>query len=270
MAKYHAVDGIYRKVAKKYTPVEGVYRNVTKAFEPVDGVYRQYFSSGVPAETLAVGDSVWLNVNGAQTEFLVVHQGNPDSARYDASCDGTWLLMKNLHTNRNWDTTNNDYENSDIHSYLNTTFHNHLDSVAQSAIKQVKIPYNKGNGWYGSVKKLSDGLSTKIFLLSGRECGATTDTTDFSLMPADGTCLDYFSGTAATDSKRIAYNSYGDKAAWYMRTPKRESSNQWVWLVSTVGMIGFNTITSNLWVRPAFILDSSTLVDQSTGINIIV
>lgn len=269
MAKYSAVNGIYRKVSKKYDSVDGVYRKVKKAYDPVDGVYRQYFSGATPISTLAVGDSVWLNVNGVQTEFLVVHQGNPDSALYDASCDGTWLLMKNLHTNRNWDTTNNDYENSDIHSYLNTTFHNHLDSVAQSAIKQVKIPYNKGNGWYGSVKKLLDGLSTKIFLLSGYEVGATTDTTDFSLMPADGTCLDYFSGTAATDSKRIAYNSFGNTAAWYLRTPKRESTNKYVWLVATTGSIGSNTITSNLWVRPAFILDSSTPIAQSNGKNII-
>ena len=47
MAKYSAVNGVYRKVSKKYDPVNGVYRNVKVAYDPVNGVYREYFSSGV-------------------------------------------------------------------------------------------------------------------------------------------------------------------------------------------------------------------------------
>ena len=42
--------------------------------------------------TLAVGSSVYLNVGGVRKEFLVVHQGLL-SSMYDASCNGTWLLM---------------------------------------------------------------------------------------------------------------------------------------------------------------------------------
>ena len=46
--------------------------------------------------TLAVGSSVYLNVGGVRKEFLVVHQGKPSSL-YDSSCNGTWLLMKDIY-----------------------------------------------------------------------------------------------------------------------------------------------------------------------------
>ena len=152
---------------------------------------------------LSVGSSVYLNVNGTKTEFLVVNQGLPSSL-YDSSCNGTWLLMKQIYTTRTWDSSNNDYENSDIHSYLNGTFLGLLDSDIQAAVKQVKIPYRKGTGSGGSTVSGSSGLSTKIFLLSGYELGWTTSNSSY--FPVDGAKLSYFdSGTGTTaNNKRIA------------------------------------------------------------------
>ena len=265
MAKYDVVNGVYRKVAKKYDPVDGVHRNVTKAFEPVDGVYRQYFSSGVPAETLAVGDSVWLNVNGVQKEFLVVHQGNPDPSLYDASCDGTWLLLNGLSVQCVWDSTDNDFANASILSTMNNIIYGYLDANVQSAIKQVKIPYVNGKGNSGAVASGSNGLSTKIFPLSAYEVGYTK--ANYSYIPADGVCLDYFVG--ATDADRIFYNEYGNAQLRWLRSPKISSSNS-ACIISKSGTCSTYTVTSYSNTQPAFILDSSTLVDQSTGINIIV
>ena len=38
---------------------------------------------------------------------------------YDASCDGTWLLMKDCYEAKRWHSSNvNDYANSEINSYL--------------------------------------------------------------------------------------------------------------------------------------------------------
>lgn len=48
-----------------------------------------------PISALAVGSSVFCNVNGVKTEFVVVHQGKP-SDMYDDSCNGAWLLMKDV------------------------------------------------------------------------------------------------------------------------------------------------------------------------------
>ena len=265
MAKYHAVDGIYRKVAKKYTPVEGVYRNVTKAFEPVDGVYRQYFSSGVPAETLAVGDSVYLNLNGYIRKFLVVHQGNPDPALYDESCSGTWLMLAPYiyDSSKRWDAGNNDYEKSDIHAYLNSDYLALFDDKEQSAIKQVKIPYVKGTYSSGSVASGANGLSTKIFLLSIGEVGGTNS------LKKIGACLDYFATDAQT--KRI-FTSDGSTTAYayYLRNPHSYSGDGRVYHVGTTGAITYDSISTTRPVRPVLILDSNTPITQDTkGRNII-
>lgn len=40
------------------------------------------------ATDIAIGGSIFTNVNNVRTEFLVVHKGNPDASLYDASCDG--------------------------------------------------------------------------------------------------------------------------------------------------------------------------------------
>lgn len=200
----------------------------------------------------AVGDSVYLNVNGVSTEFLVVHQGLP-SDLYDSSCNGTWLLMNDLYEKRVWDSSNNNYANSDIHTYLNGTFFGLFDSDIQSSVKQVKIPYQSGTGSGGSVASGSEGLSAKIFLLSGYEVGWTTN--NDSHFPVDGACLSYFSGTSATDSKRIGYYN-GTATIWWLRSSYISLGNC-IWCVETNGSHMNYDYAFSHGVRPAFVLDSS-------------
>ena len=72
--------------------------------------------------TKAVGSIVKLKENGALVDYIVVHQGKPSSL-YDASCDGTWLLRKDILETRQWHSSNvNDYAASTIHAYLNNQF----------------------------------------------------------------------------------------------------------------------------------------------------
>ena len=68
----------------------------------------------------AVGSTVKIKVNGTVEDFIIIHQGKPSSV-YDDSCNGTWLLMKDIYTTRNWDDSNCDYLNSDMTAYLNGT-----------------------------------------------------------------------------------------------------------------------------------------------------
>lgn len=46
----------------------------------------------------AVGSTVKIKVNGTVKDFIIIHQGKPSSV-YDDSCNGTWLLMKDIYEN---------------------------------------------------------------------------------------------------------------------------------------------------------------------------
>lgn len=219
--------------------------------------------------TLAVGSSVYLNVGGVRKEFLVVHQGLP-SSMYDASCNGTWLLMKDIYENRAWHRSNvNKYETSDINTYLNGPFFHLFDSNIQGIIKQVKIPYRRNGGPTGSNQSGANGLSCKVFLLSGYEVGFTTSNSSRDL-PVDGAKLSYFeSGTGSSAlNKRIAYLN-GSASYWWLRSPSIDDAKI-VWRVSTSGDYSNSGSPSNLnGVRPAFILPSNLLVDDSGNVTIL-
>lgn len=213
---------------------------------------------------LSVGSTVKLNVNGTAKEFLVVHQGLPSSL-YDSSCNGTWLLMKDIYEKRVWSSSNNSYKDSSIHSYLNSTFLGLFDSDIQSAIKQVKLPYQNGTGSGGSVASGSNGLSTKVFLLSGYELGWTTS--DSSHFPVDGAKLSYFTSgtTAAANNLRIA-NYGGTATVWWLRSPYTGNTDR-VWLVLTSGLYNGGSCSSSWGVRPALVLDSSLSVSDDGSVQ---
>ena len=216
---------------------------------------------GQTAGSLAVGSSVFAKVDGIKTEFLVVHQGNPNSALYDSSCDGTWLLTKDIYTRHVWNSAlSNQYANSDINTWLNNDFLAKFDNDVKNIIAQVKIPYGAGNKT-STVYSGSSGLSVKIFLLGGYEVGWTTS--DSSNFVVDGTRLDYFeygTGTEA-NNKRIAQFD-GGNAYWWARTPVR-TNNQVAFYVSSSGSIGQNNyVVANSGIRPAFIIPSTTNITK--------
>ena len=111
--------------------------------------------SGILASDLAVGSSVYLMEDGVAVEYLVVNQGKPSgSSLYDDSCDGTWLLRKNLKQNYQWNSSRvNDYQNSTIHSWLNSDFFNQFGSVEQAEqfIQDYIKHYNTTDKYYGNV-----------------------------------------------------------------------------------------------------------------------
>lgn len=218
------------------------------------------FNSGTPISDLAIGSTVKIAVNGTLRDFLIVHQGLPSSL-YDDSCNGTWLLMKDIYEQRQWHSSNvNKLESSTIHSYLNSTFLDLFDSNIKDAIKQVKIPYRKNGGSGGTNQSGANGLSCKIFLLSGYEVGWTSS--DNQYFPQDGAKLSYFeSGTGTSaNNKRIAKLN-GSAAYWWLRSPLTYYPSS-VWCVLSDGKYSGNLASNSLGIRPAFILPSDTLVSD--------
>lgn len=217
----------------------------------------------VTLSSKAIGSTIKLKVNGSAKDFIVVHQGKPSSV-YDDSCSGTWLLMKDIYENRQWHSSDtNDYANSTIHSYLNSTFLAMLDSNIQKAIKQVKLPYRKGSGTSTTVTSGSNGLPAKIFLLS-----ATEMSFNFSYMPSgEGAELAYFKGCAdnSSDSKRAAYLN-GSAANWWLRSPGCSGSYSAL-CVSSNGDWGYGLCSYSLGIRPALILPSTLLVSDDGTVS---
>lgn len=242
--------------------VNGTVYNILKGRTLIDGTGYDITlpSAGTKLSTLDVGQSVFANVNGKKTEFLVVHQGKP-SSMYDASCNGTWLLMKDIYENRVWQSGNiNKYETSDIHSYLNGPFIGLFDSGIQKLIKQVKIPYRKNGGKGGTDQSGANGLPCKVFLLSGYEIGCTTS--DFPFFPVNGTKLSYFeAGTGSSAmNKRIAKLN-GSAAYWWLRSPLIRNTSG-VWRVDTGGDCDSGSASGSYGIRPALVLSSDALVDD--------
>ena len=238
--------------------------------------------AGTAIGSLPVGSSVYMNVSGVRKEFLVVNQGNPNTSIYDSSCNGTWLLMKDVYEQRAFNTSDAEplwpsdfaYENSDkysINTHLNSTFLARFDADVQAIIKPVQIPYFTGfredTGSGGHVASGANGLSQKIFLLSGTEVGCVNDGTPDN----EGAKLSYFKDCSETDndSKRIAYMN-GTAVKWWLRSPPCRSNGQayvqnaliWERGGSWNGMYGKN----ELGVRPALLLPSATLVDDDRNV----
>lgn len=227
-------------------------------------------SLGKLASDYAVGDTVKIPVNGSNKDFLVVHQGLP-SSDYDSSCNGTWVLMNDIYEERAVDSTyvghegDNDYENSEIYSYLSGTFIGLLGTSAQSAIKQIKIPYWSGTGYSGSYKKGSNGLSSKVFLLSDREVGFSSSL--HSRFPNIGSVLAYFKNGDEKDQylpRRAKFDgSYSD---WWLRAPT-VGVIDYVWKVDYTGSWNNSASQMSRGIRPCFVIKPDTMFDRNDVIK---
>ena len=211
--------------------------------------------ANVKLGTKAVGSIVKIKVNGAAKDFIIVHQGLPSSA-YDASCNGVWVVMKDIYTTMKWDGSNNDYLNSDMTAYLNGTFISLIDADIRNAIKQVKIPYTNYSN--NNVMSGSNGLSCKVFLLSGTEVGFS----GVSYMNTEGAKLSYFDSA----SKRVAYNG-SSAAVWWLRSPYA-SNGSVVWGVGADGSSYYYWYYGSYGVRPAFVLPSTLVVSDDGTVSV--
>ena len=218
----------------------------------------------IEASTIAVGSTVYLNENGNTAPYLVVHQGLP-STLYDSSCNGMWLLRKDILEKRVWNEgqfASAYYTTSTINTYLNGTFISLFDSATQAAIKQVKIPYVSSYRDPGTINSGTNGLSVKAFLLSLVEVGASTYYVE--QLPYDGAKLSYFEqgdGTSA-NSKRIAYLN-GVATSWMSRSPVLDAGTA-EHIIYPAGTFSSAIISTANGVRPAFIVSSTAVFNQNT------
>lgn len=227
----------------------------------VGGCRAKVPSTGILASALSVGSTVKLMEGGTAVDYLVVNQGIPSNSNlYDSSCNGTWLLRKDVHSKRQWNSSDiSTYASSDINRWLNGDFFNSLGTIEQTVVKQVKIPYCVGGG-NTTINSGTNGLSTKAFLLGGHEVGWTSS----SSSPLDGTILFYFiSGLGDTaKSKRIAYLD-GAATEWWLRSWQTITDSS-IWDVISDGGIGAGPASNSWGIRPTLILPFTAKFDEDT------
>lgn len=132
--------------------------------------------STVALNSYSVGDVVKVKGQGTtlwpDAEYIVVHKGLP-SDKYDASCEGVWLLRKNAPQQKSnwglWNGTLAPYQQSEMHEYLSSVyFYNAYSQAVQALIVQAKIPVNCVDSDFN----FSIGvLATRCFLLHTGETG---------------------------------------------------------------------------------------------------
>ena len=162
---------------------------------------------------------------------------------------------KDIAENRSWDSGNsNVLETSDIQAYLNGDWMNRYDPDVVQAIKQVKIPYRQNGGSGGTDRNGANGLSCKIFLLSGKEVG--WDSSDNQYFPNDGAKLSYFlNGTGSSANRKRVATLNGSATDWWLRSPNTNNTH-YVWHVFSNGNSYTRHAFSAFGIRPAFVLPS--------------
>ena len=166
--------------------------------------------ANVLLSTKNVGDTIKIKENGSPVSFTIVHKGSPDTSKYSGFDNGVVVLRTDIHSKGAYDSSNNDYANSDLHAWGNGTYLNSIEEDVRNQIMQVKIPYRKGTSG-SSVSAGANGLSCKAFLLSTREVDSTE-----SYSPNEGAVFSYFKGGG--NSRRIA-RCNGQPDYWWLRSP---------------------------------------------------
>ena len=215
--------------------------------------------ANVLLSTKNVGDTIKIKENGTAVSFTIVHKGSPSTA-YSGFDNGVVVLRTDIHSKGVYDSSNNDYANSDLHAWGNGTYLNSIEADVRNQIMQVKIPYRKGTSG-SSVSSGANGLSCKVFFLSTKEVDSTE-----SYSPNEGAVFSYFSGGG--NSKRIArYNGQPDY--WWLRSP-HTGDTDYAYYVYSDGYVSYGSwgggVTNSYGRRPAFVLPSSLYVSDDGSV----
>lgn len=133
-------------------------------------------------------------------------------------------------------------------SWMTTTagFLNGLDAELQEVLCDVTVPCGSNNVYEAPDSTVTKGgiytVTDKIFLLSNREIGFTSDIDDGT------TVLPYYDG--ATNADRIKYNASSVAAYWWERTPYSGLAHA-VRLVDTDGSLNSSYAYSAYGLAPA-------------------
>lgn len=266
---YAGIGGVVRELTEMYTGIGGVVKPMTEMWAGVSGVERQIFSAVTEklASEYSVGDILNLeDTNGQLIEYVVVNQGIPDSSLYDSSCDGTWLLRRNLGEESIFGSTNA-FSRSTLLNYLKNTVYSSFSQKVKNSIKTVKIPYTATSG-SNTVSSGANGLSCNCFALSCAELGFRPEDSDsYRIYVNDGAKLAYFEcgKTSSAKSKRLALGQAEQSAFYHTRSQKGNGSKTGVLCIGYSGSASYGSSLNKYNVRDAIVLNKNTVFNENTN-----
>ena len=280
MAQKTFVGGTGYEVVDSRPLVNGTGYNIAKGRTLVgDTGYDIEF--GIRIGDLSTNESIFADVDGVEKEFLIVNQGIPidpitaePSNLYSTTCDGTWVLMKDIHTIASCNDIDgnavNVYGNMAVRQYLNEDFIALLKPAVQDSVMNVKIPGHKRDGSTANIfRSGEDGLAAKAFVLSKYEFGLHNETISLT---RDGVVLSRYydiylrelESYAQHHPELVAY--YGEAAEYYM-TRSIAGHSEDLYIISRTGQAQSLRVSRQdvpIGIRPAMILDPETRVSRVT------
>lgn len=209
--------------------------------------------------SVEVGKTVTIASVG---DFILVHQGNPDKTRYDASCNGTWLLLADAYQAGDYTTYfdgRNNYAESIVAENLTTVFDTLFTGTLAENLLTVKIPYYDADA--EQYHYLANGFQCKSFLPAAIEMGYYSEDMESgnSGLPSDGQILSYFEdclpNTTGEDPKRACSARYWHRSAYTFNTTD-------VWTTSAAGRAAARVgNTQKYAIRPMIIMSKYTEID---------
>lgn len=268
MAHKTLINGTSYAIKSGRTLIDGTGYDIKKGRTLIGGTgYDVSFST--PVEELPVGTSVYMNVDGVRTEFIIVHQGKPDITQndqyylelYDDTCVGTWVMMKPNYY------VEDGISGEKLNSGLSNIFLKKLDVSIQAMIGTANIPTysDEGNVYTEKCKIFNLGVfEVGFYLQSG---------TNYVWMPNDGAKLDYFikgNTTSAAKERRIAYWR-STAREWTLRSVRSTGYYDHVWEVKANGEGDNGYTTNNIFnfFRPTWIFPAAAGAKVDDNFNII-
>lgn len=233
---------------------------------------------GTYAYQLPIGTRIVFPVDGVATNYIVVHQGKPDSSDYDDTADGTWIMSeKTFYTTANhsngfrWNVASMAYV-----AYGTSALCAELDAKPSadggysvdaanaiktyypedvlSRIRTVNVPYRPKGGKVDSTLK----VSAQLFAPSLAELGV-----DFSYTV--GAKLDYFlsgEGAEALQKRVMQRQNSSTAVAYWTRDPS--SSSAYASTVLNTGQAPHSDMVTTYRDVPVFsVLFSNTRLSAS-------
>lgn len=199
---------------------------------------RRRYSGGARAGDLPVGAVVLLTVDGVPTEHIVVQQGiPPGDVTYDATADGTWLMLAQPSETKSNFSGNASYDYSSRYS-----------QTAQAAMILATLPGVSSRG--------------RTIIPSARELGAAVfDSGSIRYYTADGNLLAWFDAEYETVLERLART----ESYWTRTKYLNSSTNFWYICNSVQGTVSGQTKGSGTYyyMRWLTIIDPETVVAQN-------